>query len=101
MPEFRMFGGTVDRALAHAVTRYDERQSKKPHYNHYALAQYLRRVDDICQDIKAGAPVRAAIVAGMTGPLLNACLKAVGEAPATRDELSGLGKYTYQRASEA
>lgn len=99
MTEFRMFGGSVERALAHAVTRYDERQSKTKHYNRYALGQYLRRVDDIVQDIAAGAPVRAAIVAGMTGPLLNACLKAVGEQPATRDELSGLGKYTYQRAA--
>lgn len=94
-----MFGGTVESALTHAVTRYDERQSRTKHYNHYALAQYLRRVDEICADIKAGAPVRAAICAGVTGPLLNACLKAVGEAPATRDELSGLGRYTYQKVT--
>ena len=99
MPEFRMFGGTVERALVHAVTQYDIRQSRGKRYNHYALGQYLRRVEDIVADIANGATPRAAIVAGMTGSLLNACLKAVGEAPATRDEMSGLGKYTYQPAA--
>jgi hypothetical protein len=32
-----MFGGTVRSALTHALTRYDERQSKGKRYNHYAL----------------------------------------------------------------
>lgn len=100
MPEFKMFGGTIERALMHAVTAYDRRQASKRHYNVYALPQYLQRVDEICRDIAKGAAVRAAICAAMTGPLLSACLKAVGEAPATRDELSGLGKYTYQPISE-
>lgn len=101
MPEFRMFGGTVRSALVHAVTQYDIRQARGKRYNVYALAQYLNRVDDICQDIAAGATPRAAIVAGMTGPLLACCLKAIGEA-ATRDEMSGFGKgYTYQPASRA
>lgn len=96
MPEFRMFGGTVRTALVHAVTQYDIRQSRGKRYNHYALGQYLGRVDDICSDIDAGANPRAAIVAGMTGPLLACCLKAIGEAVPTRDEMTGLGKYTYQ-----
>jgi hypothetical protein len=92
-----LFGGSLHSALVHAVTRYDERQSKGKRYNHYALAQYLKRVDDICQDVKRGAPIRSAIVAGMTGSLLSACLKAASEAPATRDELSGFGKgWAYQ-----
>lgn len=99
MPEFRLFGGTVRAALVHAVTQYDIRQSRGKRYNPYALAQYLRRVDDICSDIASGAPVRAAIVAGMSGSLLQTCLKAVGEAPATNDELSGFGKLTYRKAS--
>jgi hypothetical protein len=99
MPEFRMFGGTVRSALVHAVTQYDVRQARGKRYNRYAVGQYLRRVDDICDDIAKGAQPRAAIVAGMTGSLLACCLKAVGEAAPTRDELNGTGKYTYQPAS--
>lgn len=99
MPEFRMFGGTVRSALVHAVTQHDIRQARGKRYNPYALAQYLGRVDDICKDITDGATPRAAIVAGMTGSLLACCLKAIGEAAPTRDELTGAGKYTYQRAS--
>jgi len=101
MTQFRMFGGTVRSALVHAVTQYDVRQSRGKRYNPYAMGQYLMRVDDILEDIARGALPRAAIVAGMTGPLLACCLKAIGEAAPTRDELTGLGKYTYQRASEA
>ena len=99
MPEFRIFGGTVRSALVHAVTQYDIRQARGKRYNRYALAQYLGRVDDICQDIAKGATPRAALVAGMTGPLLACCLKAIGETAPTRDELTGAGKYTYQRAA--
>jgi len=65
--------------LSHAVTRYDRKQSHKPHYNIYALPQYLMRIDDIVTDVENGAEIGAAIVAGFTpGPLRNACLKAVG-----------------------
>ena len=100
MTQFRMFGGTVRSALVHAVTQHDIRQARGKRYNVYALAQYLARVDDICSDIAKGATPRAALCNGMTGPLLAHCLKAIGEAAPTRDELTGLGKYTYQRASE-
>lgn len=100
MSEFRMFGGTVRSALVHAVTQYDVRQARGKRYNPYAMGQYLRRVDDICEDIAAGAAPRDAIVAGMTGPLLACCLKAIGETVPTRDEMSGFGKgYTYRKAS--
>jgi hypothetical protein len=92
-----MFGGNIRTALVHAATRYDEKQSKKKFYNHYALAQYLRRIDDVCADLDAGADMRAAIVAGFTGPLLNAMLKAADLDKASRDEASGFGKaWTYQ-----
>lgn len=101
MPEFRMFGGTVRTALVRAVTQYDIRQARGKRYNPYAMGQYLQRVDDICDDIAKGASPRAAIVAGMTGPLLACCLKAIGEAAPSRDEMSGFGKsYSYQPASE-
>jgi hypothetical protein len=102
MTDKRLFGGTVRAALVHAATRYDERQSKGKRYNVYALAQYLTRIDDVCADIERGATPRDAIVAGFTGPLLNAMLKAVHADTASRDEMTGLGKgWTYQPASEA
>jgi hypothetical protein len=65
--------------LTHAVTRYDRKQSHKPHYNIYALPQYLTRVADIVEDVESGTDIQSAIVAGFTpGQLRNACLKAVG-----------------------
>lgn len=93
---FRLFGGTIHNALVHAATRYDERQSKGKRYNHYALAQYFGRIDEIDQDIARGAEPRAAICAAFTGPLLNAMLKAIDAELATRDELTGAGRYTYK-----
>jgi hypothetical protein len=99
MTDKRLFGGTVRSALVHAATRYDERQAKGKRYNRYALGQYLARIDDVCRDIANGATPRDAIVAGFTGPLLNAMLKAIHADSASRDELSGRGKYTYERVA--
>lgn len=94
-----LFGGTVRNALVHALTQYDVRQSRGKRYNPYALAQYLQRIDDICTDIEGGADPRAAVTAAFSGALLACALKAIDAAPATRDELTGAGKVTYQRAS--
>jgi hypothetical protein len=91
-----MFGNDIRTALVHAATRYDERQSKRKCYNHYALAQYLMRIDDVCTDIERGATPRDAVVAGFSGPLLNALLKAIDTAKATDDEQRGVGKLFYQ-----
>ena len=84
--------------LVTAVTRFDRRQmdkaarSPRAHYNIFALAQYLHRVDDVMRDVAAGAPVDAAIEAGFTpGPLRNACLKACGFA-ASKAERHGIYK---------
>jgi hypothetical protein len=96
MTEKRIFGGTIRSALIHAATRYDVRQSKGKRYNQYALGQYFIRIDDVCADIERGADPRAAIVAAFTGPMLNAMLKAINSDKATRDEMTGLGKYTYR-----
>ena len=75
--------------LAHAVTAFDRKQSTKAHYNHYALGQYLIRVEQVIDDIGAGADPADAICAGFTkGPLRNACLKAIGIKADSRD-LSG------------
>ncbi len=79
--------------LIHAVTEYDRKQSTKRGYNHYALGQYFQRIDEICADIEAGADSRKAIVAGFSGRLADACLKAVGQSATTREE--NIGGYVY------
>ena len=88
--------------LCHAVTRYDRKQANRTDYNVYALAQYLTRVSDIVADVKRGADVQSAIIAGFTpGPLRGACLKAIAEL-ATDAESSGtyLGMPVYIPVSE-
>lgn len=97
MSNSTLFGGTLHTALVHAATQYDIRQARGKRYNPYALAQYLMRIDEVEQDIKAGADPRQAICAAFTGTLLNAMLKAIGATAPTRDELTGAGKsWTYQ-----
>ena len=83
--------------LVHALTRYDEKESKKRGYNPYALGQYLARADLIMDDIKKGASVSEAIQAGFTGRLQAACLKAVGASPVTEKPASA---WHYVPASE-
>lgn len=87
---------SVKDALIHAVTEYDRKQSTRRGYNPHALGQYFQRIDLICADIGSGANVRAAIVAGFTGRLADACLRAVGE-PVTTDE-ECRGGYIYKPA---
>lgn len=67
--------------LVHALTRYDERESKKRGWNPYALGIYLARIDEVMEDIKKGASIPEAIQAGFTGRLQSVCLKAVGASP--------------------
>jgi hypothetical protein len=55
-----MFGGNIKDALIHAASQYDMREMKKRGYNHYALAQYFSRIDDVLEDIDAGATSRSA-----------------------------------------
>jgi len=91
--------------LAATVVRYDrlaaERaaRSKRGYHNRYALGQYLARVDDIAEDVRNGAEPRAAIVAGFSGRLADACLRAIGE-PATTDAENRGGMRGYTPASE-
>jgi hypothetical protein len=75
--------------LAHAVTQYDIRQSKKRGYNIYALAHYLGAVQETCREIEAGKSIRSALVGNFNGRLLDVCLKAVGEPTSTKEEQRG------------
>lgn len=81
--------------LASIVTQYDRKQKQKQaektggrgYHNPYALAQYLARVAEIITDIQAGAPIRAAIIAGFGGRILDAVLWSIGEDKVTDAEL--------------
>jgi hypothetical protein len=80
--------------LVHAVTAYDRKQSTKRGYNHYALGQYLERIEMIMDDIANGSDPRKAIVAGFSDRLLDHCLKALGESGFTESEKNGQWVYT-------
>lgn len=81
--------------LVHAATEYDRKQSKKRGYNIYALAHYMGRIQDIEKDIAAGRPLRQALLAGFTGRLLDALLKAAGEPRSTKEEIQN-GPWAYK-----
>lgn len=95
----RLFGGSVHNALIHAATQYDIRQSTKPGYNAYALAQYFGRIEETERDIANGATLRAALVAAFHGPLLNALLRGVNQ-PKLGAEEKQFGRVVYIPASD-
>lgn len=64
-------------ALEHAVTAWDRKQSARKGYNHYALGIYLRRVDEVMEDVEAGMPMEQALRRGFNDRLLDHLLKAL------------------------
>ena len=89
----------IEAKLSNAIMQYDNKQSKRPGFNRYALPQYMRAVDDVMKDIKAGAPVRDAIVAAFNDRLAGALLRATGQTPYTREDAMG-GGWSYTPASK-
>ena len=85
--------------LLSAVSEYDRKQAKKLGYNNYALGIYFERVDAVCADVDSGADPRAAITAGFSGRLADACLKAVGLDKTTTAE-NRSGAWCYAPISE-
>jgi hypothetical protein len=86
---------TLHATLCSAALAYDDKQAKKPGHNRFALPQYLAMIDDVCADVERGADVRAAIVAGFSGRLAQAMLKAAGQSSYTEaDARSGGVFYT-------
>jgi hypothetical protein len=85
----KLFGGTIRSALVHAATEHDRTQSTRRGYNHYALAQYLRRIDEVCEDIDAGMTPRQALLDGFCDRLLDKLLVAIGEPKFTKEERLG------------
>lgn len=74
----------ISRKLVSAATEYDRKEalraarSKHGHHNPYALPQYFARIGEVCANIKQGAEVRPAIIAGFSGRLRDTMLKAAG-----------------------
>ena len=84
---------TKDKIL-HAVTELDRRASTRKGHNPHALGIYFQRVDEICADIDNGADPRAAILAGFSGRVADACLKALNLPLSTTEEARG-GRLYY------
>ncbi len=87
----KAFGGDLNTQLVHAVTEYDRREQRKAarhgyRFNHYALAHYLGACADVAAEVKAGAPVRQALVSHFCGRLLDVVLRAAGEPKSTDAE---------------
>ena len=71
----------LERRLLSAVSAYDRRREGRRGHNPYALPLYLQGVDDVMDLMSKGATLRAALEEVFNDRLLDACLKAVGEAP--------------------
>ncbi len=93
---FRIFGGSVRSALVHAATQHDIRNARGKRYNHYALAQYFARIDEVCDDIAKGANPREALLAAFSDRLLDCFLKAIGEPKFTLEEKRAPRSVTYR-----
>jgi hypothetical protein len=63
--------------LIMAVSAYDQKQSKRRGYNHYALGHYFRAIDEVIELVAAGYTPREAIYNVMNDRLRDVCLKAV------------------------
>lgn len=82
------------------LMKYLRKLEGTPRHNPYALPIMLQRVEEVVEDIQAGAPIRAAVCAGFTGRALAHALRGLGLPKATRDELLGVGtSFTYQKVT--
>lgn len=84
---------SIEYQLRHLITTWDMRMAKYKHYNTYALGLYMQQVDNIVLDIKLGADTRAAIVAGLNGPMLDHVLRGMKLLKSTDKEQMGSGIY--------
>lgn len=85
--------------LVNAITEYDRKESRKRYYNPHALALSLGRLRDVEEDIRRGASIRNALIAGFCGRMLDALLKAAGEEKSTKED-QRRGTWYYLPASE-
>ena len=85
---------TIDPAtrtrMLNAVTEYDRKESRKRHYNPYALGHYAKALQDIDTHVSKGIDLRTAIVGCFVGRLADKVLKAAGLPLQTDLELRGI-----------
>ncbi len=69
-------------SLVNAITKHDIAESKKSHYNRYALGIMLGALHD-AEDAMTGrgVPARQAIIRHFNGRLCDKLLKSIGEKP--------------------
>lgn len=73
--------------ITHALTVYDEKESRKKYHNINALSLYFASLQDTVEPALAkGATLRQALCRGFCGRLLDVVLKAVGEPKSTDAE---------------
>jgi len=68
----------IRQQLAHVVTRYDRKRYGKRGYNPYALGLYLKRSDEVAEQVAKGADLEAAIRSGFNDRLRDHVLKSFG-----------------------
>lgn len=64
--------------LTHAVTDHDRKLMRRKGWNSYAIAHYLRGVQEVESAVDGGMDLRKALTHNFCGRLLDVCLKAVG-----------------------
>ena len=72
--------------LLNTVTDYDRQQSKRSHYNFYAIGHYLGAVQRVVQHVDNGADLRTAVLNCFLGRLCDRVLKSVGLEKMTIEE---------------
>lgn len=79
----------LDRDLHSLVTQWDALESKRPHHNPHALGIYFQRVAEVLADVERGADVRAAVIAGFCGRLVDFILRGLKLKITTKFEARG------------
>jgi len=77
---------TDHQKIVHAFTEHDRKESKKNYYNPYALAQYCAAGQRVELYVKAGYPLRDAVICCFSGRLADAILRSVKLPVTTKDE---------------
>lgn len=68
---------TLRQKLVSALTEYDRKQSKRKHYNPYALAQYFAALDEALEDYEVSGDINKSLEKYFCDRVLTVVLKAV------------------------
>ena len=81
--------------ILNALTKYDEKQSRRKFYNSYAFGQYCGALQNTQRHCDNGVHIRDALLNCFCGRLLDVVLKSVGMSIATASEHRGDFKKFY------